>query len=67
MEITDIMGKTFTINDIKGTVALVEAFLDYRPTDMLSSLQRLDEHRLKYWNDFHAKLLRLQEAADGCM
>jgi hypothetical protein len=64
MELTDLEGRIFTINDIDGTIALVAEFLNYGTSGIFPSLQRLDEQRLRYWNDFYAKLLTLQSAMD---
>jgi hypothetical protein len=64
MELMDLEGRIFTINDIDGTIALVAEFLNYRTSGIFPSLQRLDGQRLRYWNDFYAKLLTLQSAMD---
>jgi len=60
MELIDKKGKTFTINDIKGSIAMVQEFLHYKPSGQTGSLQRLDEERQLYWEDFLKKLEQLQ-------
>ncbi len=59
MHIIDREGTWIPIEDLEGTIKLVKAFIEsYSPVDD-ASLQRLEENRLAYWQDFYEKLLSL--------
>lgn len=61
MIIQDIEGRSITINDLQGTINLIEGFISYVENDPVPSLQRLENRRLEYWLDLHEKLLTFKK------
>jgi|GEM_PF-5974760 hypothetical protein len=62
MFIIDLDGRVFEIKNLPQTIKMVEGFLAFTINSRFISLQALEQHRLKYWNDFLQKLLELQKS-----
>lgn len=57
MIIKDLEGRSFEIRDLEGTFATVNSFLCIIADESMPSLNRLEERRVQYWQDFKEKLM----------
>ncbi len=63
MKIIDLNGKEIAITDLMLAIMQADDYCHYRHLD--PAFASHDERLNKYWQDFHQKLLLLQESQAG--